>query len=45
MLRRNGKASRQSSVTGFKLACIRFGRDRAKRERGKLNVSESHFRL
>ena len=42
MLGRNGKASRQSSVSGFTIACIRFGKDRAKREYRKMeNVERS----
>ena len=35
-LRCNGKASRRSRVLGDTIACVRFGRDRAKGEGGKL---------
>ena len=41
MLRRNGEVSWQSSLSGYTIACIRFGRDRVKRECGKLKGFES----
>ena len=41
VLGRNGKASRQSSVSGLTIACIRFVRDGEKRECGKMEVVES----